>query len=62
MITALIEKELRQHGSMIVLFWILIGIGLFLLESNVLLSEIGGSNFYLVRWLLMIIFRWPAWF
>ena len=56
MILALIEKELRQHGSMMLLFWIFIGVGLSLLTSNELLSTMGGSGFYLVSWILMVLF------
>ena len=56
MILALIEKELRQHGSMILLFWIFIGVGLSLLTSNELLVTMGGSGFYLVSWILMVLF------
>lgn len=56
MIAALVEKELRQHGSMIVFFWMFIAIGLFLLKSNDVLSSVGGSGFYLVGWLLFVLF------
>ena len=56
MIAALVEKELRQHGSMIVFFWMFIAIGLFLLKSNDVLSSAGGSGFYLVGWLLFALF------
>lgn len=56
MIAALFEKEFRQHGSMILLFWMFISIGLYLLRSNYVLSSVGGSGFYLVGWLLFVIF------
>ena len=55
MILALIEKELRQHGAMMFLFLLLSSCGMFLLQSNQLLSLSGGSALYLVAWMLLVI-------
>ena len=54
MILALIEKELRQHGAMIFLFFLLTCTGMFLLQSNELLSLSGGSVLHIVAWMLLV--------
>ena len=55
MIRALVEKELRQHGSMIFLFLILINCGMVILQNNESLSLMGGSPLYIVAWMLFAI-------
>ena len=55
MIRALLEKEIRQHGSMIFLFLILINAGMVILQSNQALSLSGGSGFAIVAWMLLVI-------
>jgi hypothetical protein len=55
MIRALVEKELRQHGSMIVLFLILINSGMMILQSNTTLAISGGSAFFLLSWMLFTV-------
>ena len=55
MIRALVEKEIRQHGSMIFLFLILINAGMVILQSNQALALSGGSGFAIVAWMLLVI-------
>ena len=55
MILALFEKEIRQHGAMLFLLLLLTYSGMFVMQSNELLSLSGGSVFYLVAWMLMVI-------
>jgi hypothetical protein len=55
MIRALVEKEIRQHGSMIFLFLILINAGMLILQSNQALALSGGSGFAIVAWMLLVI-------
>lgn len=55
MIRALVEKEIRQHGSMIFLFLILINAGMVILQSNRTLAISGGSGFAIVGWMLLVI-------
>jgi hypothetical protein len=56
MIVALIEKEMRQHGAMLFLFWAFIGAGFYFLKSNEILASVGGSGFYLVAWIHFVLF------
>lgn len=53
MIRGLIEKEFRQHGSLILFMIMLLTGGLILIQRNDLLMRSGGSIFAAISWLLI---------
>jgi hypothetical protein len=56
MIRGLIEKECRQHVTLLIFLLLLLGAGLFVLTSNRIIANHGGSTFYLISELWFWIF------
>lgn len=56
MIRGLIEKECRQHATLLVFLILLLGAGLFVLTSNDFITEFGGSAFFIISQLWFWIF------
>lgn len=56
MIRGLIEKECRQHATLLVFLMLLLGAGLFALTSNKVIGNAGGSVFFMISQLWFWIF------
>ncbi len=56
MIRGLIDKELRQHGGLFFFAGLLLGLGMVMLVRTEVLARMGGSVFYLLKLLLLLLF------
>ncbi len=54
MIRGLLEKELRQHATLILFMLILLTTGLMMMQGTGLLARSGGSAFATLAWLLLV--------